>query len=89
MDSIFELKMESSGSHGSPSRESNSSARISMIEDTLPRDFSLVSLNSTASQDEFFRCRDHANEALKKMQSYLESEKLCDVILIAGLDGTR
>ncbi|XP_055853938.1 kelch-like protein 5 [Episyrphus balteatus] len=75
----------------SPSREStSSSARISLIaEDSLTRDFSMGSLTSTVSQDEYFRCRDHAESVLKRMQNYLENEQLCDVILIAGIDGKR
>lgn len=74
---------------GSPSRESTSSTRMSLIaEDSLTRDFSLVSLASASSQDEF-RCHDHASTTLKRMQNYLENQQLCDVILIAGLDGKR
>lgn len=56
---------------------------------SLSRDYSLGSLNSTGSQDEFFRCRDHADNILKKMQLYMDSQQLCDVVLIAGIDGKR
>ncbi|XP_065366353.1 kelch-like protein 5 [Calliphora vicina] len=77
----------------SPSREStnSSSARISLLTDaeSLTRDYSLGSLNSAVSQDEFFRCRDHAESVLKRMQLYLENQQLCDVVLIAGIDGRR
>lgn len=77
----------------SPSREStSSSARMSSLiaEDSLTRDFSMVSLTSTSSsQEKFFCCRDHAESILKRMQSYLENQQLCDVVLIAGIDGKR
>lgn len=68
---------------GSPT----SSARISLVTDESH--FSLASLNSSVSQDEFFRCREHSELVLKRMQEYLQNEKLCDVILIAGIDGKR
>lgn len=76
----------------SPSRDSttSSSARISLLaEESLTRDYSLGSLASAVSQDEFFRCRDHAESVLKRMQLYLENQQLCDVVLIAGIDGRR
>uniref|UniRef100_A0A1I8Q1D0 Kelch-like protein diablo n=1 Tax=Stomoxys calcitrans TaxID=35570 RepID=A0A1I8Q1D0_STOCA len=77
----------------SPSRDStnSSSARISLLTDaeSFSRDFSLGSLNSAVSQDEFFRCSDHAESVLKRMQLYLENHQLCDVVLIAGIDGRR
>lgn len=79
--------------NSSPSREStnSSSARISLLTDaeSFSRDFSLGSLNSAVSQDEYFRCTDHAESVLKKMQLYLENHQLCDVVLIAGIDGRR
>lgn len=74
---------------GSP----NESNRISIIasedEPVINRDFSLISLTSTGSQDEYFRCRDHAESTLKRMQSYLDNLQLCDVVLIAGMDGKK
>lgn len=80
-------------SNDSPSRDSlssNSAPRISILtEDSLPRDFSLVSINSTGSQDECFKSHDHAECLLKRMQNYLENKQLCDVVLIAGIDGKR
>lgn len=85
--------MANSTNKESPSREStnSSSARISLLTDaeSLTRDYSLGSLNSAVSQDEFFRCRDHAESVLKRMQLYLENHQLCDVVLIAGIDGRR
>lgn len=66
----------------------SASARISLATDESH--FSLASLNSTVSQDEFFRnVREHSELVLKRMQEYLQNEKLCDVILIAGIDGKR
>lgn len=77
----------------SPSRDSttSSSAPLSMLVDgeSLTRDYSLGSLNSAVSQDEFFRCRDHPESVLKRMLMYLENQQLCDVVLIAGVDGRR
>lgn len=78
----------------SPSHDSMSSARISMLADDslLPRDFSLVSITSSSgsgSQDEFVKCADHAQSTLRRMQNYLDNQQLCDVILIAGIDGRK
>lgn len=75
----------------SPSHDSMSSARISMLVDDslLPRDFSLVSITSSSgSQDEFVSA-DHAQSTLRRMQNYLDNQQLCDVILIAGIDGRK
>lgn len=49
---------------GSPT--SSASARISLVTDESH--FSLASLNSSVSQDEFFRCREHSDLVLKRMQ---------------------
>lgn len=78
----------------SPSHDSVSSARVSMlVEDSvLSRDFSLVSITSSTgsgSQDEFVKCADHAQSTLRQMQNYLDNQQLCDVILIAGIDGRK
>lgn len=72
---------------GSPSHD-----RISLLtDDSLPRDYSLVSIASAGSQqsDEYFKSRDHAEILLRKMQNYLENDQLCDVTLIAGINGKR
>lgn len=72
---------------GSPSHD-----RISLLtDDSLPRDYSLVSITSTGSQqsDEYFKSRDHAESTLRRMQNYLENDQLCDVTLVAGLNGKR
>lgn len=81
---------------GSPSHDSVSSARMSLITDTdslLPRDFSLASITSSsagsASQDEFFKCRDHAETTLRRMHSAFQLNQLNDVILVAGIDGKK
>ncbi|XP_037938704.1 kelch-like protein 5 isoform X2 [Teleopsis dalmanni] len=77
----------------SPSRDSttSSSARISLLADaeSLTRDYSIGSLMSAVSQDEYFRCREHAESILKRMFVHLENQQLCDVVLIAGVDGKR
>ncbi|CAD7093339.1 unnamed protein product [Hermetia illucens] len=75
----------------SPSRESTaSSARISLFtDDSITRDLSMASITSSGSQEEYFRCRDHSESILKRMHNYFESEQLCDVVLIAGIDGKR
>lgn len=67
----------------------NNRGSVSTEESLLPRDFSLVSITSSASQDEYFKSRDHAESTLKRMQNYLDSQQLCDVVLIAGMDGKR
>lgn len=80
----------------SPSNESNmvpSCSRSTLLNDeTLSRDFSLASITTTSStsqQDEFFQCADHAETMLRNMQTYLDNRQLCDVILIAGIDGKK
>lgn len=82
---------------GSPSHESTagsggSISRISLTTEepsVLPRDFSLVSITSSASQDEYFKSRDHAAVIMQNLQNYLDNQQLCDVVLIAGMDGKR
>lgn len=65
----------------------------------LPRDFSLGSITTAASatstattstsQDEFYKTRDHAERTLQRMQNYLDNQQLCDVTLVAGIDGRK
>lgn len=81
-------------SKSSPSHESNmvpsSSRSTLMTEETISRDFSLASLASTISQqDEYFHCDNHATTVLNHMQTYLDNQQLCDVILISGIDKKR
>lgn len=38
---------------------------------------------------ELMHSEDHAANALKKMKAYFVRENLCDVVLIAGIDGKR
>lgn len=57
---------------------------------SLYRDPSFASLGTSSSgQDEFFSCLEHAENALKQMETYFENQQLCDVVLIAGVDGKR
>lgn len=80
----------------SPTNDTNmvaSSSRSTMMSDeTIPRDFSLASLASTSTisqQDEYFKCAEHASNALQNMQNYLDNQQLCDVTLISGIDQKR
>lgn len=57
---------------------------------SLYRDPSFASLGTSSSgQDEFFSCLEHAENALKQMETYYRNQQLCDVVLIAGVDGKR
>lgn len=83
------LLLMNGGDDGGGAASSSSSMSL------LPRDFSLVSITSsnvsggTVGPDEFFKCRDHAERTLQHMQHYLDNQQLCDVILIAGIDGKK
>lgn len=70
-----------------------SSSRSTMLTDeTIPRDFSIASLTSAGTisqQDESYQCADHASTILRNMQTYLDNQQLCDVILISGVDNKR
>ncbi|XP_017777379.1 PREDICTED: kelch-like protein 5 [Nicrophorus vespilloides] len=58
--------------------------------DNIPRDFSRLSLfssTSSASQDEQFCSKGHAEHSLSSMRHFLQDEKLCDVVLVAGENG--
>lgn len=82
---------------------SGTGARFSLLvtpnDDTslLTRDFSLGSIATSTSagssgsggQDEFYKSRDHAECTLRRMQNYLDNQQLCDVTLIAGIDGRK
>lgn len=62
-----------------------------LSEETIPRDLSLASLDSTSTislQDDY-KCVEHATTALQNMQTYLDNQQLCDVILISGIDKKR
>lgn len=54
------------------------------IDEGLPRELSQLSISSVSSQDEFFCDKGHSGSALKNMFGYHQSQKLCDVALIAG-----
>lgn len=63
-----------------------------LSDETIPRDFSLLSLASASTisqQDEYYQCAEHATTALQNMQTYLDNQQLCDVILISGIDKKR
>lgn len=67
-------------------------AAAGVCENVMPREFSRLSLFSSASstsQDEQFRSERHAVHSLLCMQRCLEAGQLCDVTLIAGNDGKR
>ncbi|KRT79136.1 BTB And C-terminal Kelch domain containing protein [Oryctes borbonicus] len=85
--------MSQSGSLSSPSKDSISMGTNSLTgTENLPRDFSRLSLfssTSSTSQEEQFRCEGHAEHSLSCMKHYLQTEKLCDVVLIAGNNGKR
>nr|XP_033799859.1 kelch-like protein 4 isoform X2 [Geotrypetes seraphini] len=40
-------------------------------------------MNSSGS-DEYFKCKNHAEQTFRKMENYLQQKQLCDVLLIAG-----
>ncbi|CAG9787729.1 unnamed protein product [Diatraea saccharalis] len=54
------------------------------IDEGLPRELSQLSLSSASSQDEFYCDKGHSETALKNIFQYFQSQKLCDVTLIAG-----
>lgn len=54
------------------------------IDEGLPRELSEISLSSTSSQDEIYCDKNHPENTLKNIYSYYQSQKLSDVVLIAG-----
>ncbi|RVE44844.1 hypothetical protein evm_010499, partial [Chilo suppressalis] len=54
------------------------------IDEGLPRELSQLSLSSASSQDEFYCDKGHSEVTLKNLFHYFQSQKLCDVALIAG-----
>lgn len=77
--------MSGSDSHKSETTKDNISTNS--IDEGLPGELSQLSLSSSSSQDEFFCDKGHAEVALKNIYGYYQSQKLCDVFLIA--DGCR
>lgn len=79
---------------------SSSRSTLQNVE-TLSRDFSLASFTSSTSQpdeyfvssssqqDEYFQSDDHAENTLRNIRTYFDNRQLCDVTLIAGIDGKR
>lgn len=87
-----ETKMSCKSSPSNESHLVSSSSRSTMLnEETLSRDFSLASItsSSTSQQDEYYQYPDHAEIALRNMRNHLDNRLLCDVTLIAGIDGKR
>lgn len=58
-------------------------------ESKITRDLSELSISSSSSQEHSYKCVNHAENSLNKMQTYLNNGQLCDITLIAGNDGTR
>lgn len=58
-------------------------------EEKISRDISQLSLSSTSSQEQSYKCYNHAENSLIKMQAYLNNGQLCDITLVAGNDGTK
>lgn len=54
------------------------------VDEGLPRELSQLSLSSASSQDEYYCDKGHSEITLKNIFSYYQSQKLCDVVLIAG-----
>lgn len=74
------------------SKESSLCTNSSETADNLSRDlsrFSLSSAGSNVSHEESFRNVGHAEHSLSCMKNYLLAGKLCDVTLIAGINGKR
>lgn len=79
-----------STSKDSPGHESTLSLAGGPETSSLYRDPSFASLGTNSSgQEEFYSCMEHAENALKQMETYFENQLLCDVVLIAGVDGKR
>lgn len=80
-----------SSSTAAPVKDSSGQDNESLAADTpsLYRDPSFASLGTSSGQDEFFACLEHAEHALKQMENYFQNQQLCDVVLIAGVDGKR
>lgn len=96
------MSFKGSTSHDSMA---STAARLSLLatpddhQSLLARDFSLGSIATSASAsasastgsqlDEFYKSRDHAECTLRRMQNYLDNQQLCDVTLVAGIDGRK
>lgn len=85
--------MSNNSANSSKESPSDTVSVATTYDDSITRDFSLTSLGSAAgnssSQEEVFRCNEHAYNVLKHMQTYYDNKQLCDVVLIAGIDGVR
>ena len=54
------------------------------VDEGLPRELSQLSLSSASNSDEFHCNKGHSEITMKNMFGYYQSQKLCDVALIAG-----
>ncbi|XP_041980208.1 kelch-like protein 5 [Aricia agestis] len=64
----------------------NSKDNISTIsaDEGLPRELSQISLSSESNSEECHCDEKHSESTLKNIYGYYQSQKLCDVVLIAG-----
>lgn len=54
------------------------------VDEGLPRELSQLSLSSASNPDEFHCNKGHSEITMKNIFGYYQSQKLCDVSLIAG-----
>ncbi|XP_039755120.1 kelch-like protein 5 [Pararge aegeria] len=54
------------------------------IDEGLPRELSQLSLSSGSNPDEYHFNKGHSESTMKNIYGYYQSQKLCDVTLIAG-----
>ncbi|KAL0830632.1 hypothetical protein ABMA28_002774 [Loxostege sticticalis] len=73
-----------SGCDSQKPESSKDNISTNSIDEGLPRELSQLSLSSASSQDEFYCDKGHSEITLKNIFQYFQSQKLCDVALIAG-----
>lgn len=73
-----------SGCDSQKPESSKDNISTNSIDEGLPRELSQLSLSSASSQDEFYCDKGHSEVTLKNIFQYFQSQKLCDVALIAG-----
>ncbi|XP_028175970.1 kelch-like protein 5 isoform X1 [Ostrinia nubilalis] len=73
-----------SGCDSQKAESSKDNISTNSIDEGLPRELSQLSLSSASSQDEFYCDKGHSEITLKNLFQYFQSQKLCDVALIAG-----
>lgn len=83
------LHRSTSSTHSTRETNNNSSTQSSPTtssgnnNDTLSRDFSLISLDSTLIDPDVFKNTEHASQTLRALLNCFKSKELCDVILVA------